>query len=1119
MLSRKCSRDEPNPKHRSLFQHYRPGAGPDVTKHIAIHGLSARVDWGVERQYQDAMIELPQTTEVAEVPVSGETLVDRLRRIVERRGSDIALCSDLPGAKPRKLTYSQLAAGIDLWSRTIAAQDGAAGDRVAILMRHDVAQAAALLSVLKAGRIVVVLNPTDPQARLRATVEDAAPGLIIADHTNLQLADAVAQGICPCLGWDRIEAGSPLAPTPPLNAEATAFIVYTSGSAGRPKGVMLNHQQVLHNAWRLSSAMQLASTDRIALLPSLSGLHGVNILWCALLCGAALLPFPVMDWGVTGLADWMVTRDITAFSASTSLFRSFMRSLRTDQQLATVRAVRIGGELATSDDVLAFRQHFRKEAVLLNTLALSEAGNVAYFSFGAGETVPDGPLAVGRPFDGIELQIIGVDGRPAAPGDAGEIVVHSPYIAQGYWRDAALTAKRFFRDPQAVPMLHSGDLGRINGDGIVEFLGRSDTRVKIHGFSVELEEVELALRRAPGVERTVVSAFESRHGAELVAYVQPRGGAVLTSASLRRAMRELLPWYMVPSIFQIIGDFPLTPHGKVDRGKLLESLPPVVLHSRSTGFETENEALVASIWSEAFGLQAVGRDENFFELGGDSLTASMIAARIYSDTGAELDLGAFAQHPTIATQATLVDRIRGRPPGESPIRRLTGNRTFPLSFAQQRIWEFCQTESGVASYAVLARYRVTGPLDVARLRRCMNFLAKRHEPLRTTFHAADTGPVQAVHPAGEVALKFVDVALTPDPAAAVDEEIDLIKNQKFDLGRLPLVRFTLMKIAPNEHLLLRQSHHILYDGSAWTLYFDELADLYTAEMAGRGVPAISGADLQYGDYAAWQRQSFCAEASASERLIGWWLRILDRPPEPAAWPARRPQPVKADPSEGYLSARIAPAAWQEMNALASRQHVTIFCGWLAAFGAFLSAQADRGDAIVGTYVSNRKRPELQTMFGDFSNLVTLRLSCELKQTFRSSLMATREAYAAATAHSEVPYEELRRAFAREQKTLPEIRTIILMDVPMYPSRFAGLEMITEDGAPQGVMPWGFTMLVKPKIPDCDFAFDASIYDPNLVRHGVAQWRRFVDALLYDPDAPIAQALTLANVSTGGSLRR
>jgi amino acid adenylation domain-containing protein len=1046
-----------------------------------------------------------QTGRRSEVLASDETLPDRFERIARAHNFRPALASE--SWQP---TYGELKAASDLWAQAVAAHGGNQGDRVAILMRHDPRQVAAVLAVLKAGRIVVVLNATDAPARLRLTIADAAPALIITDASNTPLGHEIAQGLCACACCDDFKPAGADVPAPRLDPEATAFIVYTSGSAGRPKGVMMNHQQIIHNALRLSSAMALSAADRIALLPSLSGLHGVNNLWCALVHGALLLPFPVMERGVTGLAEWMADHKITAFSASTSLFRSFMRSMKPGRRLASVGVVRVGGELVTSDDFRAFQQHFSPDCILVNTLASSEGGNITYLRLSGRDSVPEGSMAVGHTFDDIEIEITDESGRPAADGEPGEIVVKSRYMSQGYWRNQALTAERYGRDSHGMPMLRSGDWGRINSAGVLEFVGRRDTRVKIHGSSVELDEVEQALRRAPGVERAVICAFEGAFGTRLAAYVVLRSGHTSSSPALRRAVRALLPEHMVPSNFQILDDLPLMPHGKVDRNKLLQTYPPNARQEARTAFETETEAVLAGIWSEAFDIPEVGRNDNFFELGGDSLISSLIAARVYGETGAELNLGSFVQYPTVASMAELVERLRQDTIEQFRIRPVPRDGKLPLSFAQHRIWQFSQTSQGLASYTHFRRYRIVGPLDVDVFRECINHLVKRHELLRTTFEAGDNGPVQIVHPPREVPLAFFDLTTAPDPAVSVIELMEQLARQQLDMVRGPLQRFTLVRLGENEHRLVRVVHHLLFDALSWKLLLDELAQLYDA--ATRGDRELSdGESLQYADYACWQREFFRAEAPACQNMIAWWKNALDVPPEPLDWPAKRREPAAGvAASEGYILTGIGSETWQRMADFANQQNATLYIVWLAAFIAFLCLQTGRRDIIIGTYVSNRKRPELQRMFGDFSNLVMLRFRCELDKTLRTWTMTARDTFTSTIAHSEVPYEELRRSFERDGKNLPEIRMLFSIDSPDLPIRFAGLEFGLEAGNPRPLgMPWGFSLQLAQQLHDCRFSFDASIYDPVAVHAMVGRWKCFVDALSSNPDVPIEQSLAMS----------
>lgn len=1041
-----------------------------------------------------------------DIPRPGESLPDRFARVVQSHHSRAAVASETWNA-----TYGELDAVADLLAHALVARGGQPGDRIALLMRHDTPQIAAMLAVLKAGRIVVVLNPTDAASRLRLVIEDAEPVCVLADQENAALASEVARNFCPTASYDDLARKRASQPKLTIDPEATACIVYTSGSSGRPKGVMMNHHQVMHNALRLSNAMDLDAESRVALLPSLSGLHGVNAGWCALLHGALLFPFPVMERGVTGLVEWMIDHKISAFSASTSLFRSFMKSLKQDQRLDPVRMVRVGGELVTSDDFKSFQEHFSDDAILLNTLASSETGNITFLRYSMTDRVPKGALAVGRAFESMEFTIEDEQGRPVKPGEAGQIVVRSPYMSQGYWRNEPLTAERYSRDGRGVPVVRSGDWGRINANGLLEFVGRKDTRVKIHGSSIELDEVEQALCKAPGVDKAVVCAWEGPNSTQLAAYVLLRRGQNSSPLAMRHATRTLLPEHMVPSIFIFVDDFPLSPHGKVDRGELLKTRPPTAQLKPATAFKTATETLLATIWSEAFDLPNVGRDDNFFELGGDSLIASVIAARLYGETGAELGLDMFVEHPMVASMATAVDRLSRAKQDDFQIHRVSRDQPLPLSFTQERIWNLSQTDRGLADYTLARRIRIVGPLDAPVLRECMNYLVGRHELLRTTFAVSGGRPVQVVHPPAEMPLPIVDLSQSPNPGVEVRNLVEQQQAQPFDLREGPLLRFLLLKVSENEHWLLRFCHHILCDAQSWTVYLEELVELYEARMHGEDSPLPEREPLQYADYAIWQRQFFRAEAQSCSNMVSWWKRALSDPPRPLALPAKRRSLVRAvEPLAGVIDSPIDAQTARRLTELAKQQGVTPFQIGLAIFAAFLAAKTGEHDVMLGTYVSNRRRAELQSMFGDFTNLVTLRLRCDFAKTFRTWLMAVRDIVTETVAHSELPYDELQRAFSGGNLKIPEISVIYRLHPRLVPVRAAGLEFGLEE--PEIIeMPWGFDLSQDDKSFKGKFKFDANTYDPDAVCAMIGEWNRLSETVSRNPDSTVKELFAMSGI--------
>jgi len=800
-------------------------------------------------------------------------------------------------------TYQELNATANRVAHALLQRGGAAGDRIAVLMRHDAPLIAAVIAVLKAARIVVVLNSIDPPDRLKQLVEDAEVGVILTDSENRKLAADIAGKTGRfVLFEDHVRAGLAHDPAIRIAPPDIALLVYTSGSMGRPKAVLLTHEQLIHIALSFSATMDLVPEDRIALLASLSGGAGMYLAWSALLSGASLRPFPTMEKGVTGLACWMMDGGITVYSSAASLFRQFARTLADGISFPLMRVVRIAGEGANPEDFHAFQRHFPEGCMFVHILSSSEAGIIAYLRLSRHDTVAERHLPVGRVMEGVEVQLLDEHGRHVGHGETGEIFVRSRYLSAGYWRDASLTAERFSTVPGGggVRIFRSGDLGRFNSEGLLEFVGRADNQINIRGYRIEVSEVERALLGLLGIERAIVGALDGPNNAlQLVAYVVLRNAERSSAGTLRRALRAVLPRHMVPSAFVFLEGLPLTPHGKVDRQKLQDLIPERDQRCSELPI-TATESLLASIWAGIFDLPQVYRQDDFFDLGGDSLAASEVAASVHAALGIELNLSMFADNPTVAGLAGIADSLRADNAVDAPqIVRCSRDNGLPLSFVQERVWKESQTAKAAAGYIITRAYRILGPLDRQMLRECMTHMAARHEPLRTTFSAVDGRPVQIIHPPAPVPLPFLDLVGMLDPEQKAMQELEKEAARKFDLAQGPLVRFSLIRISENEHRLLRACHHIIYDAPSWAIYFRELGMLYEAKLRGEVPPLPEFEPLQYGDYAVWERKALRRDGTAYKDSVAWWKTTLTGAPRMLELPFRRPQALTSvEPAAG-----------------------------------------------------------------------------------------------------------------------------------------------------------------------------------------------------------------------------
>lgn len=1022
-------------------------------------------------------------------------------------------------------TYGDMNAAANRLAHAVLARRGAIGDRVALLLRHDAPLLAAILAVLKAGRLVVVLNGGDPPARLRQVVADAEPAVIVTDFSHRTLAQELAGTSCEVIGWEEVGSEMQTDPNLPIPPESPAWLIYTSGSTGRPKGVIQTHRNILHNARRLTRGMDLRPDDRIALLASPSGGQGLATIWCAWAQGAALGAFPVMERGVSGLADWLVTNRVSAFIASASLFRNFLRTLDANVSFPIVRVVRLASEPATADDFAGFKQHFSPSAALFSTLSSSETGNITQHRISWSEQVTPGRLPVGRPAEGMEILLVNDVGEVVTPGETGEVAVRSRFLSPGYWRNDALTAQRFEAgaSPDAPRTFRSGDLAQCNASGLLEFQGRKDAQIKVHGFRVETAEIEEALKRQAAVTQAAVVLQTADEDTRLVAFIVSRTGAGGDANRWRQALRAILPPSMVPAHFVFLEQLPLTPHGKVDRARLAEWKLPTSEHASRSLPETETERQLAAIWCEALRIASVSRTDDFQELGGDSLKAVVMAAKVYAALGVELDLRLLPQHSGLSAMAAMIDRRRREGPRvDGPtLERVPRDGPLPLSFAQLPMWRESQTAAGSADYTVALSYRIVGPLDVPALKASLEYLVGRHEILRVTFAERKGEPVHVVHPAGAVELPLHDVSGAADPARAATECFRRATAGPFDLRRGPLVRFLLARLGPEEHWFCRVNHHLISDAWSWQVFFRELAQVYEAKLRGIAPALPESEPLHYLDYAAWERCALDPAGPAYQASVQWWGDLLAAcPPAPRLPFQRRWRWRRVAPAEGWIWWGIHPATSERLDRFGRTVGATYFVVRLAAFAALLAVESGEPEVVLRTYVTNRNRVETQKMFGFFANQATLRWRFEARRTFREWTVEVARLVGEARTHALIPHEQLRAELLARGVKPPKIRAIFSVADSLAPMPLGDAQLVWLDRRMES-MPRGFTLACDPldEAHSCRASFDARWYDPAGVRQWLERFGRWLDAVSREPDRPLSEVIEKCAVRPRLSLLR
>jgi amino acid adenylation domain-containing protein len=587
---------------------------------------------------------------------AAQSLAARFEQQVLQHGERIAVKS-----KNDSLTYDQLNRAANRLAHAILPAPLSSSEPTALLFKQGAALITANLTVLKTGRPFVQIDDKLPQHRASRLIADAGARMIITDSEHYDSARGLAGGDKVVLNLDAIQddladtnLGLSIAPT------AIAYINYTSGSTGEPKGVMSDHVSELHSIRVKAKALCISPEDRISLLRS-NNVGATSDALLGLLNGAALCPLELKEEGLAGLGDWLNHEEITVFTCVASVFRHALRTLGVHHKFPRIRLVHVGGEPLFQSDVELFKAHFADSCRLVNRLGISETKTASYFFIDKNSAIEEPVVPVGFALDGYEIAVLDEQGRPVGANCVGEIAVKSRYLAIGYWRRPELTQAKFLPDPvdSGARVYLSGDLGYLRPDGCLVHVGRKDFQIKIRGHRVEPAEVEIALLDIAGIKQAAMAARQHADGnARLLAYVVLQDAARLTVSQLRAALQKKLPSYMVPGAFVFLDRLPLTAAGKIDRRAL--PAPPRGRSQLNTPFAAPQSALekvLAQLWCETLDLDELGSADEFGELGGDSLNAAQVVARVNDWFSPEPPLKTLFEMPTVAAlSAYLISR-------------------------------------------------------------------------------------------------------------------------------------------------------------------------------------------------------------------------------------------------------------------------------------------------------------------------------------------------------------------------------------------------------------------------------------------------------------------------------
>ncbi|WP_330324596.1 amino acid adenylation domain-containing protein [Streptomyces pseudovenezuelae] len=947
---------------------------------------------------------LAEQTRPLRLHLAGADISTLFARQVTLRPDAIALTTEA-----ESLTYAELDARVERRAIQLTPY-GAAPERViGIALPRGVEQIVTILAVLRTGAAFLALDPDHAGDRTTFMLRDTAPVCVVVTHATEHLARE-ADPTTTLLVLDETRHQPPLEDTPALlppshsaGTARSAAVLYTSGSTGVPKGIVLTHDNVSSLVAALQQEHPLSPQDTVLHKSPLHFDAAVEEIFWTLLTGARLVIAPPgADREPAKLAELIRRHHVTTLDIVPAVLDLLAEELA-HTPARTLRRVISGGDTLSAATVRKLRAV--SEAELINAYGPAECTVNATTWKAPAELGSQAP-PIGTAAPNTLVYVLDTGLRPVPDGVFGELYIAGDGVARGYGNRAGLTSERFVANPflPGCRMYRTGDMVRRNGDGHLEFAGRADRQVKRRGVRIEPAEIEAALTAHEAVDSAVVLTRQGTKGQDLlVAYAVTPASPVPTTTQLRTYLGSKLPEFMVPDVITTMTEMPLTVHGKVD----VETLPEPDFTPRRATREpaTAQEHVLLALFSEVLRTPHLGVHDNFFDMGGHSLLATRLISRIRTQLGVELPIATLFEAPDVASLARRVDEAgsSSRPPLAAVPQRPD---PLPLSFAQQRMWFLQQLDGGALTYSMPGVLRLVGGVDVPALAGALVDVVGRHEVLRTVFPLVDGDVpgqvVMAVESVGEV-LRVVEVT-----GEGLDAAIESVAGRSFDLScELPL-RAVLFRLGEREHVLCLVLHHIAGDGWSLTPLLRDVAVAYEARLAGVA-PGWEPLPVQYADYTLWQRVLLGREEDAGSVAAGqlaFWRRALAGLPDELVLPFDRPRPVVAGHRGASVPYGLDASVHRRVVALARECGVSVFMVLQAALAALLTRLGAGEDVPLGSPVAGRMDEALDDLVGFFVNTLVLRTDTSGDPTFRELLDRVRETDLAAFAHQDVPFERL-----------------------------------------------------------------------------------------------------------------
>ncbi len=962
-----------------------------------------------------------------------------------------------------------------------------------------------IIGILKAGGAYLPLDPEYPSDRIGYLLRDSEANLLVT-HSSYKGSTAF-EGKEIFLDAEIEYTGDTANISGRAKPESLAYVMYTSGSTGIPKGVMIQHNSVVNQLYFLSTLMNLDLSYNHILMAPYTFDASVKHIFLSLTTGGKLHLVPkAMKTNPLVLTSYMHKHNINIMNVVPSLMSVLVENIEPETKLH-FKCIMLAGEVFSQKLYQRIKSTIAVDRVF-NIYGPTEATiNATYYECKENEAADT--LSIGKPMLNYRIYILDDEQRPLPVGVPGELCIAGVGVARGYLKRPEENSKKFMEDP-FVPgesMYRSGDLAKVSEDGNIEFLGRIDHQVKIRGQRIELGEIEVQLKKHEKISEAVILAKEDENSDKhLWAYVA--ANSKLTAQEIRAYLLESLPEHMVPAYYVLLQNMPLNQNNKIDRAALEKINTYESLNSEFTLPANHIEERVQIIWQKVLGLDRVGVSDNFYEIGGSSIDTIKLSMEIQKEFKVKMSLFDLFNSPTIRDISELI--FRSKTGGMNEIKRGEEQEYYELTHMQKRMWIMNQLKTEGFNYNTTAICEIEGSIDIQTLQNSLDRVVSRHEALRTNFITVSGEAKQKIHKELNIKLNYMDFRDYENKEYLAEQEAKKAFDYTFRLSEDPLLKVILIQTEDDKYLIAIVMHHTISDGWSMKIFIRELLEVYTSYMEGRE-PRVKTLDVQYKDYAAWLNEQIGSEAGRNCEKY-WVDRFADGVPL-LNLKTDYPRPDIKTHEAKKLYFNIENSVTSSIKQICKRNNTTYFMTMLSTIYALLYNYTKQKDIVIGTVVAGREDKSLENMIGFFVNTMPLKITLNEEDTFKDLLEKVKTTTIEAFENQIYSYDSLveRLGITRDISRSPLFDVSFLLDNSGYDNILDSFKDIKvkqyeflDKGQEYTNMDMAFEFRVSEKDIEAIITYNQNLYESQRIQLMKNRYIELLEKISNNPDIKIRE---------------